>query len=150
MFSGAYEHSVDNKGRTVIPAKFRNRLGESLVITRGLHGCLWVFPGKQWSDIQKTLVPSSLLDSRGIKLERFFVGSAVECAPDKQGRVAIPPMLLSHAAITPESGIWLVGLSDKIEVWNKARWEEFNAGLTDDVIEELGRSGSDFSHPAGA
>ncbi len=143
MFSGAYEHSVDSKGRTVIPAKFRTRLGESLVMTRGLHGCLWIFPGKLWPEIQKSLVPNSLLDARGIKLERYFVGSAVQCTPDKQGRVTISPLLLSHAGISAESDIWLVGLSDKIEVWSKAKWEEFNATMTDDIIEELGRSDID-------
>lgn len=139
MFSGAYEHSVDSKGRTVVPAKFRARLGESLVITRGLHGCLWIFPGKDWPEVQKHLVPQSLLDSRGIKLERYFVGSAVECTPDRQGRVAIPPLLLSHADIKPEAEIWLVGLSDKIEIWNKAKWEEFNFSMTDEIIEGLGQ-----------
>ena len=109
-------------------------------MTRGLHGCLWIFPGKMWPDIQKTLVPLSLLDSRGVKLERYFVGCAVECVPDRQGRVAIPPLLLAHAGIQPESDVWIVGLSDKIEIWNKSRWEAFNATMTDEAVESLGRT----------
>jgi MraZ protein len=137
MFSGAYEHSVDNKGRTVMPAKFRAKLGESFVMTRGLHGCLWVFPERTWPDIQKQLTPKSLLDSRGIKLERYFVGSAVECTPDKQGRVAIPQILLDHAQINDQ--IWIIGLSDKIEIWSRERWNQFNEELTDDIIAELGQ-----------
>ncbi|MFQ3549908.1 MAG: division/cell wall cluster transcriptional repressor MraZ [Armatimonadota bacterium] len=138
MFSGAYEHSVDEKGRTVIPAKFRQKLGDKFVITRGLGGCLWVFPENVWPEVQKKLTPKSFLDARGIKLERFFLGAASECAPDKQGRIAIPQMLLQHSEIAPGDSIWIVGLTDKIEIWSKAKWDEFNESLTDDVIAELG------------
>lgn len=137
MFWGAYAHSVDNKGRTVIPARFRVKLGERFVMTRGLHGCLWVFPDRGWSEVQKKFTPKLLLDDRGVKLERYFLGSAVECVPDKQGRVAIPQMLLEHAGI--KTDIWIVGLSDRVEIWSRERWESFNGQLTDDVIVELGR-----------
>ena len=139
MFSGAYEHSVDDKGRTVIPARFRQKLGERFVITRGLHGCLWIFSELAWPKVQQKLTPKSLLDERGVKLERYFLGAAGECVPDKQGRVSIPQMLLTHAGIKSGDSIWIVGLSDKIEVWSKTRWDEFNAGLTDKVIADLGR-----------
>lgn len=137
MFSGAYEHSVDSKGRTVIPAKFRAKLGEKFILTKGLNGCLWIFSEAAWPSVQKKLTPKSFLDSRGIMLERFFLGSAVECIPDRQGRVAIPSHLMTHAEITGESDIWVIGLSDKIEVWSKAKWEELNASLTDDVLAKL-------------
>lgn len=137
MFSGAYEHSVDSKGRTVIPAKFRVKLGESFVLTKGLNGCLWIFSSAVWPDVHKRLTPKSFLDSSGIMLERFFLGSATECTPDRQGRVAIPSHLLSHAGITSDSDIWIVGLSDKIEIWSKERWEQLNAGLTDEVLAKL-------------
>ncbi|MBI2843944.1 MAG: division/cell wall cluster transcriptional repressor MraZ [Armatimonadetes bacterium] len=137
MFSGAYEHSIDSKGRTVIPAKFRTKLGERFILTRGLNGCLWGFSQAVWPDVQEKLVPKSFLDQRGITLERYFLGSAVECAPDRQGRVAIPSHLLEHAGIESESDIWIIGLSDKIEVWSKSRWEEFNDSLTDEVLSRL-------------
>ncbi len=137
MFSGAYEHSIDDKGRTVVPAKFRAKLGEKFILTKGLNGCLWIFSERAWPDVQQKLIPKSFLDQRGIMLERFFVGSAVECSPDRQGRVAIPTHLMSYADIATDSGIWLVGLSDKIEIWSKNRWEELNAGLTDDVLAQL-------------
>jgi len=139
LFSGAYEHTVDDKGRTVVPARFRQRLGETLVITRGLHGCLWLFPEQTWTQIQQMLTPRSLLDERGIKLERYFLGAACECAPDRQGRIAIPQMLADHAGIKCGDSIWIIGLTDKIEVWEKSRWDQFNAGLTDKLITELGR-----------
>ncbi len=139
MFSGAYEHSVDEKGRTVIPARFRQKLGEKFVITRGLHGCLWIFPERVWPEIHRKLTPRSFLDDRGIKLERFFLGAASECIPDRQGRAAIPPMLMAHAGIKPGDSVWLVGLTDKVEVWSKERWDQFNMSLSDDVIAQLGR-----------
>jgi MraZ protein len=139
LFSGSYEHSVDDKGRTVIPARFRQKLGEKFVMTRGLHGCLWIFPERTWADVQQKLTPKSLLDERGVKLERYFLGAACECVPDKQGRVAIPQMLMAHSNIKSSSDVWVVGLTDKVEVWSKSRWDEFNSSLTDDVIAELGR-----------
>lgn len=143
MFSGAYEHSVDDKCRTVIPARFRAQLGEKFVITKGLHGCLWIFPERTWPQVQQKLTPRSLLDESGIKLERFFLGAASECVPDKQGRIAIPPMLMDHARIRTGDNVWIVGLTDKVEVWSKTRWDEFNAALTDQVIAGLGKEVSE-------
>ncbi len=136
MFSGAYSHSVDNKGRTVIPSKFRSKLGERFYLTRGMHGCLWVFADDEWREFQKMLTPKTFLDGRGLKLERFFVGSAIECMPDAQGRIAVPQNLREYAGIADD--IWVVGLGNKVEIWSDAKWEEFNSSLTDEVIEELG------------
>ncbi|MCE5314554.1 MAG: division/cell wall cluster transcriptional repressor MraZ [Armatimonadota bacterium] len=138
MFSGAYEHSVDEKGRTVMPARFRQKLGESFIMTKGLHGCLWVFPERTWTRLQQKLTPKSFLDERGIKLERYFLGAASECMPDKQGRINISPILMNHAGISQGEGVLIVGLTDKVEIWSKSRWDEFNACLTDDVIAQLG------------
>lgn len=139
MFSGAYEHTVDDKGRTVIPARFRQKLGETFVITRGLHGCLWVFSEKDWPKVQEKLTPRSFLDERGLKLERYFLGAACEVSPDKQGRVPMPQMLMSHAGINNGDNLCIIGLTDKVEIWQKSRWESFNASLTDEIIAELGR-----------
>ena len=139
MFSGAYEHSIDEKGRTVIPARFRQQLGERFVITRGLHGCLWIFSETEWPQLRRTLTPKSILDERGLKLERYFLAAACECGPDRQGRVALPQMLMSHAGIKPGDSVWIIGLNDKVEIWSKPRWDEFNASLSSDVIAELGR-----------
>jgi MraZ protein len=139
LFSGAYEHTVDDKGRTVVPARFRQKLGDSFVVTRGLHGCLWVFSERGWPQVQQVLTPRSLLDERGLKLERYFLGAACECTPDRQGRIAIPPMLMAHAGIKCGCSIWIVGLTEKIEIWEKSRWDAFNATLTDSLIADLGR-----------
>lgn len=136
MFSGAHSHTVDSKGRTVIPAKFRSKLGERFYITRGMHGCLAVFSDEGWRNFMQTLKPKSPLDSRGLKLERLFVGSAVECVPDNQGRIFIPQNLREYADIVDD--IWVVGLTDRLEIWSDARWKEFNNSITDEDIEEMG------------
>jgi len=136
LFSGAYSHTVDSKGRTVIPSRFRSKLGERFYVTRGMHGCLWVFSDDAWREFQKVLTPRSPLDGTGLKLERFFVGSAVECSPDGQGRVFIPQNLRDYATL--DGDIWVVGLGSKVEIWSDAKWREFNTALTDEVIEQLG------------
>jgi len=120
----------------VIPSKFRSKLGERFYLARGMHGCLWVFGEEEWRGFQTMMTPTSPLDSRGLKLERFFIGSAIECVPDAQGRIFIPQNLRDYAGIVDD--VWLVGLGNKVEIWCSARWQEFNNALTDDVIEQLG------------
>lgn len=134
MFSGAYEHTVDDKGRTVIPARIRNSLGESFVVTRGLHGCLWIFPSNRWNQVQQTLTPKSLLDVQSIKLERYFLGAATLVETDRQGRFAIPQMLMDHAKIHHGDSVWVVGLTEKVEIWNKEAWEKFNSDLGEELL----------------
>jgi MraZ protein len=101
-----------------------------------MHGCLWILSDDEWREFEKMLTPKSPLDGRGLKLERFFVGSAVECAPDGQGRIFVPQNLRDYAGIVDD--IWVVGLGNKVEVWSDAKWQEFNNELTDDEIERLG------------
>ncbi len=136
MFSGSFAHSVDSKGRIVIPAKFRGKLGETFVVTKGLNGCLWIFPEKVWPSFLKKCTPKSILNSRNLALERYFIGAATECAADVQGRVQIPQILLNHAGIRDE--IYIVGLTDRLEIWAKDKWDSFNAELTDEMIRQLG------------
>ncbi len=145
MFSGAYEHTIDEKGRTVIPARIRNRLGESFVITRGLHGCLWIFPAARWSEVQQSLTPKSLLDVQSIKLERYFLGAATESETDRQGRFTIPQMLMDHANIKPGDSIWIVGLTEKVEIWGSTAWEEFNSAMGDELLEAASSQAAGFN-----
>lgn len=135
LFSGAYNHSMDNKGRTVIPSKFRTKLGERFYVTVGMNGCLWIMADEAWREFQGTLKPKSLLDSSALRLERFFVGSAVECAPDGQGRVFIPQNLRDHAKIM--DNIWVVGVNDRVEIWSDAQWKAANEEMTDEKIQHL-------------
>lgn len=144
MFSGAYEHAVDEKGRTVMPARFRAKLGETFVITRGLHGCLWVFSERAWPEVRDKLNPKSLFDDRAVKLQRYFLAAATECTPDRQGRIAIPEILMELAGIKCGDNVLIMGLGDRVEIWSKVRWKNFNELLTDQVIAELGREVGNF------
>lgn len=138
MFSGAYTHHVDEKGRTKMPAAFASRLGDSFVATRGMHGCIWVFPREEWDTVLAKLRSDSLVDSRTLTLQRFFLGAAHDCSLDPQGRLLIPSVLREHAAISGE--ILVMGAVGKIEIWSKERWDAYNAAITDEKLEELGRS----------
>src|SRR5687767_10758924 len=138
MFSGAHYHAVDDKGRTKMPGRFASRLGAEFVATRGMHGCVWVFEAAEWEKVLQKLGAESLVDSRALTLQRFFLGAATECSLDPQGRLTIPPVLRDHAGIDKE--ILVIGACNKIEIWARDRWDTFNATLTDEKLEELGRA----------
>lgn len=118
---GTYEHSIDTKGRVIIPAKFRETLGDSFVVTLGLDGCLFVYPEGEWEDFVKQLreLPGS---KEARKLQRYFMAGAAPCDVDKQGRVLIPSSLREKAGL--EKDIVFVGVMSKIEIWSKERWDE--------------------------
>jgi len=138
MFSGAHSHHVDDKGRTKMPQRFASRLGAEFVATRGMHGCIWVFPREEWEKVLAKLQSDSLVDGRALTLQRFFLGTASECSLDPQGRLLIPPVLREYAGI--DSEILIIGACAKIEIWAKEKWEAYNAAITDEKLEELGRS----------
>ncbi len=142
MFMGEYSHSVDAKGRIIIPAKYREELGEKFVITKGMDGCLFVLPEEAFRELTDQLkaLPLSVKDSR--TLVRHFSGAAAEGELDKQGRVLVPAKLREHAGL--DKDVVLVGVLDKIEVWSRERWESAGDDANMDVIEahlsELGLS----------
>lgn len=134
---GSYSHAVDAKSRTVIPHPFRSEIGRRFYMTRGVSGCLWLFPEDEWKAFQEAMTPKDLLDVDGLKLERFFVGSAVECTPDSQGRIFIPQDLKKYAGI--KDSVYIVGLGSKVEIWASDRWEEFQT-ISDEEIQKIGRA----------
>lgn len=134
MLLGEYEHTIDEKGRLIIPAKLRNDLGESFVICNGLEGCLFVYSTVEWdafAALLKTL-PRMNKDARTFK--RFFFGSACEGTFDKQGRVLIPPPLRKAASL--ERDVVLVGVEDRIEIWDKERWEE-RSSVSEEELDKI-------------
>jgi len=137
MFSGAYPHHLDDKGRTRMPPRFAGELGVEFVATRGMHGCVWIFPRTEWERVLEKLRTDSLVDSRTLTLQRFFLGAASECALDPQGRLSLPPVLREHAGLGKE--ILIIGACNRLEVWSRERWDLYNAALTDARLEELGR-----------
>src|SRR5690606_31981557 len=123
MFMGEYQHSVDEKGRMIIPAKFRDALGSGFIITRGLDHCLFVYPAAEWQLLEQKLKSLPLMKSDARAFTRFFFSGATECELDKQGRVNIPPNLREHAKIEKETVV--IGVSNRVEIWSKDKWEAY-------------------------
>ena len=123
MFMGEYHHNIDNKGRLIIPAKFREELGEEFVITRGLDQCLFGYSMSEWSQIEEKLKTLPLTKKDARAFTRFFFSGATECELDKQGRVNISSPLLNYAKLEKECVI--LGVSNRIEIWSKRQWEDY-------------------------
>jgi MraZ protein len=120
---GEYHHSIDNKGRMIVPSKFREELGEMFIITRGLDQCLFGYPLSEWAVIEEKLkgLPLTKKDARAFT--RFFFSGATESELDKQGRINIPAPLLQYAKLEKECVI--LGVSNRIEIWSKQIWEDY-------------------------
>lgn len=123
MFIGEFEHHLDTKGRMIVPAKFREDLGASFVITRGLDQCLFVYPHKEWKKLENKLqeLPFTKKDARAFT--RFFFSGATECDLDKQNRINIPAVLRKHAQLEKECVV--IGVSSRVEIWDKHIWESY-------------------------
>jgi MraZ protein len=121
MFMGTYEHGLDAKGRVIVPAKLREGLGESFVVTLGLDGCLFAYPQSEWQGFIDKLnaLPGN---KEGRKLLRHFRANAASCDVDKQGRVLIPAKLREYAGLSKD--VVFVGVLSKIEIWSKERWDD--------------------------
>ncbi|MBR1743753.1 MAG: division/cell wall cluster transcriptional repressor MraZ [Lachnospiraceae bacterium] len=121
MFMGQYEHSIDTKGRIIIPAKYRDELGESFVVTHGLDGCLFLYPEAEWqSFVEKLKALPSNQSTR--KIQRQFLSKAMEVTIDKQGRILIPVLLREEASLEKE--VVFVGMMNRVEVWDKTELEK--------------------------
>lgn len=141
MLIGEYSHNMDAKGRIIMPAKFRDDIGPVFVLTRGLDGCLFGYPMAQWEILQEKMkqLPLSKKDARSFV--RFFYSAATEAEVDKQGRINIPETLKNYAKIEKECRI--IGVSDRIEIWSKTRWEEF-AETAEESFEDIAENMIDF------
>ncbi|HHW68769.1 MAG TPA: division/cell wall cluster transcriptional repressor MraZ [Tenericutes bacterium] len=137
MFMGEYHHTIDDKGRLTIPSKLRYDLGESFIVTRGLDGCLFVYPKDEWKNIvNKYKELPNTKDARNFM--RFFLSGAIECEFDKQGRINITLPLTTYADLTKECII--IGVNDRLEIWSKERWESFifeNEDNLSDIADKL-------------
>ena len=141
MFIGEYNHSLDTKNRIIIPAKFRDELGKNCVLTKGLDGCLYVYPKSQWEVLQKKLETLPLTNKNARAFVRFFFSGAHELELDKQGRTLIPQNLLEYGQIQKE--IVSIGVSNRIEIWSKDKWDEYNNSNIDydSIAEQMSELG---------
>ncbi|MGN1385118.1 MAG: division/cell wall cluster transcriptional repressor MraZ [Bacillus sp. (in: firmicutes)] len=133
MFMGEYHHNIDIKGRLIIPAKFREELGEEFVITRGLDQCLFGYSMNEWKMIEEKLKTLPLTKKDARAFTRFFFSGATECELDKQGRVNISSPLLNYAKLEKECVI--LGVSNRIEIWSKQQWEDYFSESEDSFAE---------------
>ena len=127
MFYGEYIHSLDRKNRVIIPSRFRETIKEmcieKLYITRGLDECLFVFPESEWKVQENKFKAMSFLKKEVRKFKRLFFSGAVPCVPDKQWRILVPDYLKEYANLSKK--IMIVGVSNRIEIWDAKKWEEF-------------------------
>jgi MraZ protein len=141
MFMGEYQHSIDEKGRMIIPSKFRDELGTEFILTRGLDQCVFGYPLSEWKVIEEKLktLPFTKKDARAFT--RFFFSGAAECQLDKQGRVNIASPLRDYAKL--EKDCVVIGVSNRIEIWSKSIWEEYFS-KSEDSFGEIAESLMDF------
>ena len=131
MFIGEYSHTIDAKGRLIVPSRFREQLGDEFVVTKGLDGCLFVYENSEWKSFEEKLHALPLTNANARKFSRFFLAGACACEVDRQGRILIPSVLREFAKL--EKDVVLVGVGSRIEIWNKAVWNEKN--VYDDMEE---------------
>lgn len=141
MFMGEFQHNIDQKGRIIIPAKFREDLGSSFVLTRGLDQCVFGYPMDEWKQLEQKLkaLPFTKKDARAFT--RFFFSGAVECELDNQGRVNIASPLRKYAKLEKECVV--IGVSNRIELWSKPIWEEYYTE-SEESFSEIAESIMDF------
>lgn len=140
MFMGEFNHTVDPKGRLIIPSKFREQLGDEFVVTKGIDGCLFVFAPNDWLTFQTKLTSLPITNKSVRQFARHFLSGASEVELDKQGRILIPANLREHAKL--EKDVVLAGVGSRIEIWSKDGWDGINEDVDIDQItatmEELG------------
>jgi len=138
---GEYQHNIDEKGRMIVPAKFREGLGESFVLTRGLDNCLFAYPLEEWKVVEEKLKKLPLTKKAARSFTRFFFSGAVECTVDKQGRINIPQPLRTFSKLEKECIV--IGVSNRVEVWAKEIWEQYFIE-SEDSFEEIAEDLLDF------
>ncbi|MGN0308453.1 MAG: division/cell wall cluster transcriptional repressor MraZ [Lachnospiraceae bacterium] len=139
MFMGEYNHTVDTKGRLIIPSKFREALGDEFVVTKGLDGCLFVYDNTEWQSFEEKLKALPLTNKDARQFVRFFLAGAANVEVDKQGRILLPAVLREFAGLDKE--VVLVGVASRVEIWSRAKWEE-SSGYED--MEEIAEHMADL------
>ena len=124
MFLGEYQHSIDAKGRLIVPARFREGLGSRFIVTKGLDNCLFVYPQEEWKIFENKLKQLPLTNPGARKFVRFFFAGAIECELDHQGRIVLPQHLREYAGLQKE--IVSIGVNNRVEIWNKENRKSYN------------------------
>jgi MraZ protein len=142
MFLGEYKHNLDSKGRLAVPAKFREKLAQGAIITRGLDSCLFIFPRSEWEKLAEKITNLPLAQANSRAFARLMLAGAVDVEVDSQGRILIPDYLRRYAGLAKEAVV--TGLMNRIEVWDGDTWERYKAkteSASEEIAEKLGELG---------
>lgn len=131
MFMGEYNHTIDAKGRLIIPAKIREQLGEHCVLTKGLDNCITIYTESSWIELSKALQSLSTNKANARAVKRFYFGSAAELEFDKQGRILVPNPLREHAEL--QKDVVIIGTGDHVEIWSRHRYDKYNDEVSDSI-----------------
>ena len=138
LLMGEYFHTVDPKGRLILPAKLRDELGESFIITKGLDNCLFIYPKAEWQILETKLKQLPMAKAEARAFVRFFFAGAAELEPDRNGRILLPLSLRDYAKLDKDDII--IGVSNRIEIWSKVEWDNYNnkvAPMVAEIAENL-------------
>ncbi len=138
MFTGEYQHAIDNKGRVIIPSRFRDELGTSFMVTKGLEDCLFVYSFEEWKNASAQIRQLSFTKSDARSFSRIFFSGACEVELDKQGRILLPANLRLYAGL--DKDIYIIGVMSRVEIWDKEKWlsySEATAAAYGDIAERI-------------
>lgn len=147
MFIGEYQHSIDEKGRVAVPAKFRLSLGSGAIVTRGLDHCLFVFEKTEWEKLAQKLIALPIAQSNSRAFARLMLAGAMEVEPDAQGRILLPDYLRKYAGLSAAGGkkhVIIAGLYSRLEIWDEESWKRYKEKTEasgDEIAEKLGELG---------
>jgi len=135
---GEYEHSLDTKGRLIMPSKLREDMGEKFIVTKGLDGCLFGFSKNEWQNFEEKLKTLPLTNKNARDFVRFFLSGATECEIDKQGRFLIASNLREYATL--EKDVVIIGVGTRLEIWDREKWKNYNSSeniSADEIAENM-------------
>ncbi|MBR2712911.1 MAG: division/cell wall cluster transcriptional repressor MraZ [Bacilli bacterium] len=138
MFMGEFHHNIDEKGRLIIPSKFRNELGSKFIVTRGIEKCLFVYSIDEWNNMIEKLKELPFTKKNARTFMRMIMSGATECELDNNGRINIPNPLVSYASLEKECAV--IGVGERLEIWSNEKFDEFfneNIDNFDDIAENL-------------
>ncbi len=142
MLIGQYKHTIDNKKRLALPAKFRGELGAKVIITKGVENCLVVYTEKEWEVMSQKLGNLPISQTEARSFTRHLLASATEVELDKLGRILVPDYLKEYSGL--EKNVVICGLSNRLEIWNEAKWESYSKNAekgVEEIVSKLGPLG---------
>ncbi|HCC59973.1 MAG: cell division/cell wall cluster transcriptional repressor MraZ [Candidatus Staskawiczbacteria bacterium RIFOXYC1_FULL_37_43] len=142
MLIGQYEHTIDSKKRLALPAKFRGELGDKVIVTRWMEGCLAVFTEKEWKIVSDKIVNLTMTQAEARSFTRMMLAGAMEISLDKLGRILVPDYLKEYADL--KKNVVICGLSNRLEIWDSAKWETYKQKAekgVDEIVSKLGGLG---------